>query len=236
MKKIFTVFMVMIMVLSLAGCGGTEESVSSDKSADEGSDVSKAVSQEGSLPESGQSAVSSGAEEAEKTLIPLGEWADIYDSKGLKQVRITNVTWDNEAGKAMVDEYNSKSTMIEIQSLVDDYSDLNYYVYEYEVRYPKDYPLENENMGIYFFSIHFDGEKDESGWYTKDNTYIVGVNSTYDLTDIGETKVMPGDTVKGKGFGTMIDQYKDEFYLSVSYKDPADGEDADYKEAFLAIK
>lgn len=146
----------------------------------------------------------------------IGEWVEAKkratQDKDYHTIyfRLTKVITGDEA-KKIVDEYNSRSSIVEISDL--EQEDLEYRIVTYEVYYPEDFPMSDYGIAAVSLDLNLCNLKDSGSI-----AGYIGLSSVWDISNESDA-LHAGETFKeGKAVFAMV-KGSSEYLFKYGYKD-----------------
>lgn len=223
-RRILTLILAVLILLTLAACGDTSNTGSSSTapqySSEEQQELSSNENKQQETPSEDTSqpasadfqsneASSSGASAPEGDIVdgklatkenpvPFGNWAAVTISDGgwpkPAYVRMVNVITDQTQVQALIDDYDSKNPGRELLALEEHAEFLDYVVMEYELFFPADFTTSE----VIRSQITLSRENNQEKWIASDgsNYYWMGSVNTLEVPTKETGYPKNGDIVK----------------------------------------
>lgn len=139
----------------------------------------------------------------------LGEWVEVYRYNATTSnydavyVRVTNIERDKDKVEAAKDAYLEKHSSVTFEK-PDNVDGLEWCYVEYDVYFPTEWEAPDYGISSTDLRLNICNRDGKSRFGD-----VIGLSTTWEIGDVSNDKVYPGDTYHGKALFLMLSDYDD---------------------------
>lgn len=149
----------------------------------------------------------------------LGEWVEVYRYNATTSnydavyVRITNIERDKDKVEAAKDAYLEKHSNVTFEK-PDNVDGLEWCYVAYDVYFPTEWEAPDYGISSTDLRLNICNRDGKSKFGN-----VIGLSTTWEIGDVSNDKVYPGDTYQGKALFLMLSDYDDFLTTYYTYVD-----------------